>query len=206
MNNQDFPKASPLPELTIVEQETLSDGWAKLSRVTFDMRRTDGDMQRHVHEIHDHGNGIVILPYNPKTKTVVLIRQFRLPPWLKGDHKRIWEVCAGLLDGDEAPEDCARREIIEETGYRARKLTSLGKAYSSPGALTECMHLYLAEIGSEPEPGLGGGLAHEGEDIEVFVLPFRHALEMIESGEIIDSKTLLLLRTLQVKQPEMLAS
>lgn len=204
--SKDQARNTPKPELTIVERQRLSDGWAKIDRVTFDLRRTDGDMQRHVHEIHDHGNGVVVLPYNPETKEVVLIRQFRLPPWLQGDDGRIWEVCAGLLDAGEAPEACARREIVEETGFRAREMAYLGKAYSSPGSLGECMHLYLAEVGAAPEPGAGGGLAEEGEDIEIFVMPFREALKMIEDGRIIDSKTMLLLRTLQAKRPDMMGA
>lgn len=204
MSPKDDTRRGKAPELTIVDTQPLSEGWAKLSRVTFDLRRNDGDMQRHVHEIHHHGSAVALLPYNAQRASVVLIRQFRLPPWLMGDKTRIWEACAGLLDGDEAPEDCARREIVEETGYRALSLTPLGRVYSSPGSLTESMHLFLAEIGSEPEPGAGGGLIEEGEDIEVFEIPFAEALQMIEAGQIIDAKTQLLLRTLQTRQPDLL--
>jgi len=199
MSNKTHDRTGPAPELNIVETRSLSEGWARLSRVTFDLRRHDGELQRHVHEIHDHGSAVAMLPYNRETGSVVLIRQFRLPPWLMGERIRMWEAPAGLLDGDETPEDCARREILEETGYKALRLIPLGRAYASPGSLTECMYLFLAEIGPEAEPGAGGGLAEEGEDIEVFELPLAEALEMIDQGVIIDAKTQLLLRSLQVR-------
>jgi ADP-ribose pyrophosphatase len=95
------------------------------------------------------------------------------------------EIPAGVLDEDEEPEECARRELEEETGYTAGKLTHLGKIHTSPGVCSETIDLYLAE---EIEKG-DQDLEH-GEVIEPVLVKFEDALEMIADGRITDAKTI----------------
>ncbi len=189
-NNEDEP------EIRIIKNDLVFKGWSRCYRAQYDQRRRDGEIQRVNWEYRDNGSAAAVLPYNPVENTVVLIRQFRFPAYVAGHHGRLWECCAGIIDTGETPENCARREILEEAGYEALRLISHGHCFSSPGALTEQLYLFIAEIGPA-RPGAGGGLAHEGEDIEVVEMPFEAAMALIGRGEIVDMKTLLLLHILQ---------
>ncbi len=103
------------------------------------------------------------------------------------------EVCAGLLDKDN-PEDCIRRETEEETGYKISRVQKIFEAYMSPGSVTEILHFFVAEYSISMKVNEGGGIEHEQEDIEVLELPFIKAMQMVESGEIKDGKTIMLLQ------------
>jgi len=103
------------------------------------------------------------------------------------------EVPAGLLDGDH-PEEAIRREAMEETGFRVRDVQFLFKIFSSPGAITEIIHFFAAVVDTTNRIGNGGGLADEHEDIEVLEVKLADAMAMIESGEIYDAKTIMLLQ------------
>jgi len=182
------------PRVKITKNEVLSDNWYVLRKVTFDYQRADGTWQTQAREAYDRGNGATILLYNRAAGTVVLTRQFRMPTYVNGNEDgMLIEACAGLLDED-GPEECIRRETEEETGYRVDHVVHIGAAYMSPGSVTEKLHFFVAEYSKAMQVGAGGGLDHEEENIEVLELPFARALEMIESGEIQDTKTILLLR------------
>jgi len=103
------------------------------------------------------------------------------------------ESCAGLLDGD-SPEVCIRRETEEETGYQIGAIQKVFQAYMSPGAVTEIIHFFIAEYSAEMKISAGGGLADEQEHIEVLELSFDEAYAMIETGDIVDAKTIMLLQ------------
>ncbi|MFM8746036.1 MAG: NUDIX domain-containing protein [Aestuariivirga sp.] len=171
--------------------EPLSRGWAKLDRYTLRYRRRDGREDRLIREVHDHGHGAAVLPYDPARGTVLLVRQFRLPAHLTGQDGFLIEACAGLLDGND-PETCARREAEEELGVRISRLRPQGAVFLSPGAVTEQVQLFLADYDLAAFTGAGGGHAHEGEDIEVLEMPFADMREMMTDGRILDAKTLLL--------------
>jgi nudix-type nucleoside diphosphatase (YffH/AdpP family) len=196
-------KEAPDIDIQIQENRLVWKGWSTHRVITYDMTRRDGRRQTQTMEVNDHGHGIAVLPYNPATGRGILIRQFRLPCWLSGHKQPLWEVCAGLLDGDESPEECAHREIHEETGLKHVVLASAGRAYTSPGSLTEHMHLFLATYDTPPDSHAGGGLAEEGEDIEVCELPLAIIARMSRNGAIQDLKTLLLIRTLEAGQPRL---
>jgi nudix-type nucleoside diphosphatase (YffH/AdpP family) len=107
------------------------------------------------------------------------------------------EACAGLLDLDNA-EVAIRRETEEETGYKITNVTKIFEAYMSPGSVTEILHFFVAEYSKEEKIFEGGGL--EDEDIEVLELPFEEAYSMIDSGEIKDGKTIMLLYHAKLKK------
>jgi nudix-type nucleoside diphosphatase (YffH/AdpP family) len=121
------------------------------------------------------------------------VRQFRLPAYLKGGHESVIEVCAGRLEGID-PETRIMREAEEETGFKVRHPRRLFEAYTSPGCFGEKMTFFAAEYEAADRIGNGGGLEGEGEDIEVLEPTLDEALTMIERGEIIDVKTILLLQ------------
>lgn len=179
--------------INIVRRTILSENWGTLTKVDFDIDRSDGTTQHLSREIYDRGNAAAILLYDPERGTVILTRQFRLPVHLEGAGGWVIEACAGLLDGDD-PETCARKEALEETGYRVRALVHAFDIWPSPGSVKEKLHLFAGRYDPADRVAAGGGLAHEGEDIEVLELPFAAALGMIRSGEITDAKTMLLLQ------------
>lgn len=182
----------------IVQTEVLSDNWYTLRKVTFDYLMKDGSWQRQSRECYDRGNGAVILLYNGEKNTVILTRQFRMPTYVNGNADgMLIEACAGLLDAD-SPEDCIRRETEEETGYRITQPERVFELYMSPGSVTEILYFFIAEYQEIQKMNEGGGLEEE-EDIQVLELPFPQALQMIETGEIKDAKTVLLLQHLQLK-------
>lgn len=185
--------------VTIEKTEILSDNWYTLKKVTFTLQRKDGTLEQQSREAYDRGNGAVILLYNKNSEHIILTRQFRLPTFINGNPTGMMiEACAGLLDNDN-PEECIRRETEEETGYKISHVEKIFEAYMSPGSVTEILHFFIAEYSTAMKITDGGGLADEGENIEVLELPFEEALKMIDSGEIKDAKTIMLLQYLRVK-------
>lgn len=179
--------------------ETLSDDWGRLSRYTIAYRRSDGGTERQIREVYDRGNGAVILLYDRRRGTIVLTRQFRLPALLGGHPDgMLLELPAGLLDDDD-PVTAIRREAEEETGYRVTEVKEVFAAIMSPGSVTEVLHFFTAEYSAGDRVSAGGGHQGEGEDIEVIEVPLKDALAMIETGEIIDAKTIMLLYHAQLK-------
>ena len=123
----------------------------------------------------------------------MLVRQFRYPAYVSGHDDLLIEAAAGLLD-HETPEERIRAEAEEETGYRLRDIQRVFEAFMSPGAITEKLHFFVAEYDPSMRVGGGGGIADEGEDIEVLELPIDEALAMIADGRIADAKTIMLLQ------------
>lgn len=171
----------------------LSDNWYVLKTTRFDFLRRDGQWQTQARETYDRGNGAAVLLYNLAQRSVVLTRQFRYPAFVNGHDDLMVEVPAGVLDA-ASPEDCIRAEAEQEAGYRMREPRKVFEAFMSPGAVTERLHFFIAEYEPGDRIGDGGGLHDEGEDIEVFELPFDEALAMVARGEIVDAKTIMLLQ------------
>ncbi|MBZ4034417.1 GDP-mannose pyrophosphatase NudK [Flavobacterium sp. 17A] len=187
------------PEVQIKETKLLSDNWYILNRVTFDYKKENGEIETHNREVYDRGNGAGILLYNSTKKTVILTRQFRLPTFLNGNKDGMMiEVCAGLLDQDN-PENAIIRETEEETGYRISKVQKVFETYMSPGAVTEILYLFVGEYDESMKVSEGGGLDAEQENIEVLEFTFDQAYAMIESREITDAKTIMLLQHAKIK-------
>jgi len=186
------------PQVRIVNEELLSDNWFVLKKVTFEYEKSSGQWETQSREVYDRGNGATILLYNRQKQTVVLTKQFRMPTYKNGNKSgMLIESCAGLLD-NETPETSILRETEEETGYRINRVQKIGEAYMSPGSVTEVLHFFVAEYDEKMTIGTGGGLDEEQENIEVMELPYYHALQMVESGEIRDAKTILLLQYAQI--------
>lgn len=184
---------SDTPRVRDLRVETLSAQWGRLTRNSFDYLRRDGTWRRLVRESYGRGDGATVLPCDPARGMVILVRQFRLPAMRDGADGFLWEAPAGLLDCAD-PAKRVAMEAEEETGFRLHDLEKICEAYSSPGSFLEKMHYFIGRYGAGDRVGSGGGLAEEGEDIEVAETPFARAFAMIASGEIQDAKTIILLQ------------
>ena len=182
------------PDVVVRDVELVASGWHVLRRTTFDYRHHDGRWSTETRETYDRGNGAVILLHDFARSTVLLTRQFRWPVYVNGHPDgMLVEAAAGLLDADDA-ETAIRREAEEELGVTVGPLERVGRIYMSPGSVTELLHFYAAPYTPADRTGAGGGVADDGEDIEVVELPFAEALERCRDGRIADAKTILLLQ------------
>jgi len=130
--------------------------------------------------IVQHNGSAVMMPVDEKGK-VLLVRQYRLPA-----RRYLWELPAGRVDAGETPLQAAKRELVEETGYRAKQWTRLVKFFPSPGFVAEAMTIYIARV-------LKAGPAQPMEDerIECAWFTLRQMADMMDKGEIQDAKTII---------------
>jgi ADP-ribose pyrophosphatase len=148
-----------------------------------DVRLDTAELQngkRVFREVVEHPGGVAIVPVLDDMR-VLLVRQYRYPMG-----QELLEIPAGKLERGEEPIDCAMRELSEETGYTAGKLTYLGATYPSPGFCEEILHIYLA---TELTPGV----SHPDEDEFLEIVEYRldELVDMILKNDLPDSKTIL---------------
>jgi ADP-ribose pyrophosphatase len=141
-----------------------------------DVRYPNGNQSKV--EVVEHNGGVSIVA-QPDDASIVLVRQYR-----PAIGRTLWEVPAGKLEGDEDPAEAARRELIEETGYRCERLRKLWTFYTAPGFCSELLHLFVAE-GLTP----GRSQPEADEQIETKTFKVADAWAMVERGEIPDAKT-----------------
>ena len=182
----------------IVREEILSDYYLPLKNVTYAQRRVNGQPQVQSREVYDSASGAAVLLYNRAHRSVVLTRQFRIGARLAGHDGFLLEAAAGMLDGTD-PATRALAEAREETGYAIDHVQPALELYVSPGSTTERIHLFVAEYERAQRCDRGGGNPEEGEDIDVVELDFDDALAMVETGDIVDAKTVILLLYLERK-------
>jgi nudix-type nucleoside diphosphatase (YffH/AdpP family) len=180
----------------ILAVESLSENWYPLRKYRLAYRRRDGTCQTLEREVYCNGPGAAVLPLDPRRSVVLLTRQFRLPAQVNGDAPQLIEACAGNVEPGDEPAETVRKEAEQETGHRLRNLRKVFELYMSPGASAEKLHLFLAEYDPSERIGPGGGLREEGEEIEILELPLACAWAMMEAGQIMDAKTVLLLQHL----------
>ena len=143
------------------------------------------DGHRHIKDVIRHNGSVVMLAVdertNPADPVVILERQYR-----HAAGQYLIELPAGTRDPGEAPLAAAKRELIEETGYRAKKWTMPLKYFASPGFLGEWMQIYLARDlrEGEAQPELD-------EHIEILRMPLSEAMKLVATGKIHDGKTLI---------------
>ncbi|SFV37445.1 nudix-type nucleoside diphosphatase, YffH/AdpP family [Devosia crocina] len=187
-------------KITVIETKLLAQGWGRLTSTRIDYRRDDGTVTPMTREVYDHGDAASILLVDPGRDTVLLVRQFRYPVLANGDENCfILEACAGLLEGDD-PLACVRREAEEETGHAPQNIRHIRDCYLSPGSLKERVSLFIGEYDATTRRHAGGGLAEEGEEIELVELAIPDALAALSDGRIIDGTTTILLQHLALER------
>ena len=182
------------PDVRVTDVELLAAGWHVMRRTTLQVRGPSGEWETQQRETYDRGNGATVLLYDPRRRTVLLTRQFRYPVYVN-DHPdgMLIETAAGLLDDDD-PATAIRREAAEETGVDIGELEHVWDVYMSPGSVTERIHFFAAPFDGSARRADRGGLAEEGEHIELLELGIEEALAMARDGRIQDAKTIMLLQ------------
>lgn len=163
-------------------QDFLENSTLVFKGVRFDVRASEIilDSQKKVYrEAVIHPGAVVILPVM-SAEHILMIQNQRFAVG-----ETLWELPAGILELYEAPLTTAHRELVEETGYTAKTMTPLTKFYTSPGFCNEMIYAYVAK-----ELDFVGQHLEEGETISTALLPWKKVLEMIQTGEIRDAKTL----------------
>jgi GDP-mannose pyrophosphatase NudK len=181
----------------VIGETLLSRGRFDLTRTEIEVIEDDGSTRTLAHEVYRHGKAAAVLLYDPKRGVVTLVKQFRAGAYLSDGALATIEACAGMLDGD-APEICAVREALEETGIVIREPVHAFDAYMSPGGMTEKIACFVAPYGEADRAGKGGGV-DDDKHIEVLEIPFAEAFAMIERGAIADAKTIALLYYAEAK-------
>lgn len=182
-----------------VVSKVISNIWATLEQVSFDFTFKNGKSINLTHEVYGRTDGVAILLYNTSTKKVILSQQFRMPVYVAGvSNGFLTEVVGGAIDKNESPETCVLREVSEEVGYSISKIKKVATLFLSPGLVKEQVHLFVGAYKDSDKTAEGGGVVMENEEIEVLEIPFREALQRIESGKIVDARTIVLLQYAQL--------
>jgi nudix-type nucleoside diphosphatase (YffH/AdpP family) len=184
--------------IRIIGEDMIDATYWTYKRIVYE---TDfgGEVRRDSREIFDRGNAATILLYDRTRGTIVLTRQFRLPAFLNGGEESLIETCAGVIENDDAL-DTILRETREETGFVIGKAKRILECYMSPGSVTEKIIFFIAPYQADDRKENGGGMAEEGEFVEMLEIPFTEALNMLGRGEIKDAKTIILLQYAQIER------
>ena len=130
-------------------------------------------------------DAVIVLPYDPVNDRILLIEQFRVGPYIKGDENPwVLEPIAGLIDAGETPESAGLREALEEAHLEIKRLELVARSYPSPGISTEFFHQYIGIVELLDSSDLIAGLSSENEDIRSHIFEYEQFFEMIESGKV----------------------
>lgn len=149
-------------------------------------RRFDGTQSDTLNrEVFMGVDAALVLPYDPKAGTVLLVEQFRMGPLRRGDPNP-WQLepIAGMTDARETPEDAARREAFEEANIVVDQLDFMFATYPSPGCSTDYFACFCTPCDLPEKESYYGGLEEESEDLRIHIVPLSKALNLIDSGEI----------------------
>ena len=190
-------------KVDVIKIETVYDGYCRVERLRLRHRLFAGGMSAEIdREVVRRGNAVAVLPYDPVRDAVVLIEQFRIGPYVRGDTPWLSETVAGIVEDGEENEAVARREAREEAGVELGELVPVASYYASPGTMTEYIHIYCARVDAARAGGIHG-LAGEGEDSRVIALPFAEALATLKDGRIESGHTLIALQWLALNHNDL---
>ena len=184
-------------DVTIESREPIFRGFIQVEKVSFRHRLFNQPDYSPViqRELIHRPEAAGVLLYNDQQQRFALIEQFRVGAL--NDSESAWqlEVIAGVLDGDEAPEDCIRRESLEESGCEVQQLQHLFSFYPSAGACSEFFHLYAAEV---ELPKMGGifGMPDEGENIQLHLFDYSEVGTLLRNGRLRNAPVIMALQWL----------
>ena len=175
----------------VTNKKNLYDGFFKMNEVSLKYKKYDGSWSNEIkRELFSGAQVSAVLPYDPIKKEIVLIQQFRPGTISRNTNNYLKEIVAGIIDPSESPEIAAKRECLEETGYKIKKLTSIQGYYPAPGSSESFYHLFLGEVDSKNEKKIMG-LDTENEDILVESYNISQVKKMMQNGELINGLSLI---------------
>ena len=167
-----------------IQREYL--GFFALNQISLKYSQFDGDISELKNRVILMGSeASLILPYDPVLDKVLLVEQFRIGPFCRGDRAPwVFEPVAGIIEVGETPDEAAKREVFEEAGLEVTQLVKMGSGYPNPGEATSYFYNYIAIVDlSEYSPGTYGA-KNEGEDIRTHVIDFNTVLNWSVSNKL----------------------
>jgi ADP-ribose pyrophosphatase len=187
-------------QVEVLERSTAFAGFFTLERYRLRHTLFQGGMSAPlVRELLARGQAVAVLLFDPRLDRVVLVEQFRIGALHRSDGPWLLEVVAGIVESGEMPDRVARRETLEEAGCHLQALLPIVEYYASPGASSETVSLYCGIVDASRAGGVHG-LAGEGEDIRVEVLPYAQALRAVREGRAANATTIIALQWLQLNR------
>lgn len=187
-------------DVEVIARDTVYQGYFRIDRYRLRHRTFAGGWTMEMtREIFERGHSVVVLLYDPDRDAVVLIEQFRCGALAAGWNPWLIECVAGIIDEGEHPDDVARRETAEEAGAEPSDMIAVGDYLVTAGGSSESVRLYCARVDSSTISGLHG-LAHEGEDIRVFVVSADEAYAMVKDGRINNAMAALAVQWLMLER------
>jgi ADP-ribose pyrophosphatase len=191
------------PRVIVLEQTVAFESFFKVIRYRLRHEQFAGGMGGELgREVLERGHAVAVLPFDPMRDQVVLIEQFRIgalgvvaDPWLV-------EPVAGIIEPGEPAPEVARREALEEAGLELLDLVPACSYFASPGGSTETCQVFIGRVDAASAGGIFG-LAHEGEDIKVHVVPLEEALKWLGDGRVHAATTIVALQWLALHRAEL---
>ena len=178
----------------IIDKKNLYDGFFKMNEVTLKYRKYDGNWSNNIkRELFGGAQVAAVLPYDPVSKEIILIQQFRPGTISRDIDHYLDEIVAGIIDEGESPEIAAKRECLEETGCEVKKLIPIQGYFPAPGSSESFYHLFLGEVKSFKGSKIQG-LENENEDIFVKCFKINEVRKKMEDGKILNGLTLIALQ------------
>ena len=187
-------------DVKIIQKNTVYQGFFRLDHYLVQHRLFEGGFSGTLErEVFERGSAAAALLYDPLLDQVVLIEQFRIGALTDPDTPWLLELVAGILDKNEKPEELVAREAEEEAGLQIHNLHFMYHYWVSPGASTEQLTLFCAQVDASKASGIHG-LPEEGEDIRVLPMPVEKAYQLLEAGKIKNAPTMIGLLWLKLNQ------
>ena len=185
--------------MRLLERRVVYSGWGRFLLLEVEL----GDGRKVVRQLEDHGEAAAVLPYDAERRMGLVVRQPRVGPLYSGFEPHLVEAAAGMIDAGEEAAATAVREAFEELGVRLAAVEPVVAAWSMSAVSSERIHLFLAPYSSADRVAAGGGMAEEGEEIEVLERPLKALLAEADAGELTDLKSLTLVWALARRRPDL---
>ena len=180
-------------------RERLYDGFFKLDQTTLRHECFNGTMSSTQAILNlERGDAVGVLLHDIERDVLIFAEQYRYAVYERTGQGWILEIIAGMIEEGEIPEQVARRETLEEAGYRLSEVYSIATFFVSPGGTTERIHLFYAPVSPAQRTSAGGGVG--SEDIRLVEIPLHETWSRIEDGLICDAKTIIALQWLKLKR------
>ncbi|MBW8182645.1 ADP-ribose diphosphatase [Shewanella nanhaiensis] len=185
-------------DIELLEVKSIFNGFFTMDEYRFKHKLFKGGWSGEVkREVFERGDAVVVLPYDPIRDQVVLIEQIRIPVIRSGQTPWLLELVAGMIEPNEVAIDVAHRELLEESGLKAKQVNLISSYFSSPGGTSEKFDFFWAEVDASLAKGVHG-LDEEDEDIQVHVMSREQAFTLVKDGIINNASTVIGLQWLEL--------